>query len=509
MILRGVTSLAGYPPGLYINEQAVPQSDEVKTSDFIPAFVGEFDRGPVNEFVLISETPTKKLHEIALPVLGSVDKPTAGNALLDHLKHAKVKKAAFVRVLGSGHVTASLTLSDRQGTPAPTLKVAAKYPGAYANIFTVEVAEATAPDTFKLILTSDITTETYDNLSMKPENARYAVNVVNTSSEHFVLENLHSTDPSNPEARPAVKAKTQLVGGSNGAAITDNDRLGSYDPGTGKRSGLKLLEVIGNIVTDVAHINYSSPTVDDALLTFGEKNNCTTYIGTGSAPGIDGAITYRDTYDSGFGQMAMNYYRSVTGQRLSAACLSAIVHVKGNVEDSSLAVECPWIVGADMELSFDDYQRLYEHQIATFQLKPSAAGDGSLAWRMSSDYLLAKTDEAGDVISDNENRKTNRRRLNSWIERQLAAVAAPWQGRAMTKKMRDDAERRIRTFFDKLKTPGNPETETSKIEDYSIVFNLAAKNIDQFIQDIKVKHYNTAEWILLNYQGGTNVEVSQ
>jgi hypothetical protein len=73
--------------------------------------------------------------------------------------------------------------------------------------------------------------------------------------------------------------------------------------------------------------------------------------------------------------------------------------------------------------------------------------------------------------------------------------------------MKDDEERRIRTFFDNLVKPVNP-LETSKIETYSIVFDDAAAQIDQFVQNIKVKHYNTAEWILLNFQGGTNVEVA-
>ncbi|KKX52565.1 MULTISPECIES: phage tail protein [Brevibacillus] len=506
MILRGVTSLAGYPPGVYVNEMAVPQSDDVKTSDFVPAFIGEFDRGPVNQYVLISETPTTKLYEVAGPVLGLTTKPYAGNALLDHLKHAKIRKAAFIRVLGEGHATASLVLNDRQETPAPTLKVSAKYPGEYANIFTVEVADSSAVDTFKLILVSDFGTETYDNLSMDKSNTRYAVKVVNASSEHFYLEDLNSGAEPTSLAMPAVKSKTQLTGGNNGAPVTDADRIGSYDPGTGKRTGLKLLEVIGNIVTDVAHINYSSQTTDDAIVTFGEKNNCSTYIGTNTAQTVDDAITYRNNFDSDFGQMAFGYYRSATGQRISGACLSAIVHVMGNVEDSGLAVECGWIVGTDQELGFDDYSKLFQDQITAFQLKPSAAGDGSLAWRMANDYTLAKTDVAGDVISDNENRKVNKRRLNSWIEKQLETVAAPWQGRAMTRKMRDDAERRIRTFFDKLVVPGNP-AETSKIEAYSIAFNYAAKDIDQFVQDIKVKHYNTAEWILLNFMGGTNVEV--
>lgn len=509
MILRGVTSLNGYPPGLYINEQAVPQSDDIKTSDFVLGFYGEFDRGPVDQYVLISETPTKKLYELAAPVLGLTTKPNAGNALLDHLKHAKIKKAVFVRVLGSGYQTASLTLKDRQATPQDTAKVTPKAgPGSYANIFTVEVQDGTNANTFKLILWSDIGGyETYDNLSHDPSNSRYAPTIVNESSQHFNYEVLNSGAPDYTQARPAILSKTQLQNGSDGSPVTDNDRNGSYDPGTGKRTGLKLLELVGNIVTDIAQINYSSPDTDKALVAFGEKYNAMTYIGSNTALTATNAVSYRDQFDSDFGQMAFGYYKSTTGQTISGACLSAIVHVLGNIEDSGLAVECPWIASAERELDSDDYTALFDNQITAFQLKPSAKGDGSLAWRLANDYTLAKTDVEGNIISDNENRKVNKRRLNSWIEKQLEAVAAPWQGKAMTKKMKDDAERRIRTFFDRLVTPANPEVETSKIEAYSIVFNAAAASIDQFVQDIKVKHYNTAEWILLNFQGGTNVEV--
>ncbi|AUM64315.1 phage tail protein [Brevibacillus laterosporus] len=504
-ILRGVTSLQDYAPDLYVNELPVPQSEEISTPQFILGFVGEFDRGPLNKYMLISETPSKRLIEIAEPILGSSTKKLAGNQLLDHLHHARIKKAAFVRVLGSGHQTASLHLKDRQDKE--TARVYPKAgPGEYANIFTVEVQEGTKANTFKLILWSDLGGfETYDNLSKNPEDARYVEKVIQSTSEHFVFEDVKA-EKDFDTTRPAVMARTQLKNGSNGAPLTDQDRIGSFDPGTGVRTGQRLLGVIGNILTDVAHINYSSPEVDKALIALSEKHNFIAYIGTTKAQTITEASEYRVQFDSDFGQMVYGYYSSTTGQRISGSCLSAIAHVKGQIEDSGLAVECNWIAGTDQELEFEDYQELFTHQIAAFQLKPSAKGDGSYAWRMANDYTLAKNDVAGDPIADNKNRKVNRRRLNSWIEKQLEAVAAPWQGKAMTKPMKEAADMRIRTFFDNLVKPTNP-LETSKIEAYSIRFNSKAQSIDQFVQELKVKHYNTAEWILLNYQGGTNVEV--
>lgn len=507
-ILRGTKNLNGYPPGLYINEMAVPNSDDVKQSDFILGFVGDFDRGPINQYVMISETPTKRLIEIAASTLGLKTNSKKGNALLDHLDRAKIKRAVFVRILGAGYATASATLKDRQTTPVDTIRIKPKAgPGTYANVFSYKVEEGTNANTFKLTLVSDIGgIETYDNLSMDPNNALYAINTVNNKSEHFILENL-SVSTDYVIARPAVKTTTQLTGGLNGAALTESDYIGTFNTGTGARTGLKLLEVVGNILTDVAYADFTSALTDVALLDFGRKYNCFAYTGCGTATTIAAAVTYRNTFDNDFGQMVYGRYKSVGDQFTSGACLSAIAHVLGNIEDSGIAVEMSWLTSAEQDLPADDYTTCYTNQISAFQLKPSSKGDGSLAYRLSNDYTLAKTDVDGSVIGDDENRKVNKRRLNSWIEKSLEAVAAPWQGKAMTKKMRNDAERRIRTYFDNLVKPTN-ELETSKIETYSIAFDEKATSIDQFVQNIKVKHYNTAEWILLNYQGGTNVEVT-
>jgi hypothetical protein len=122
---------------------------------------------------------------------------------------------------------------------------------------------------------------------------------------------------------------------------------------------------------------------------------------------------------------------------------------------------------------------------------------------MGSDYTLAQTDVSGEIITDNEVRKVNKRRLNSWIENSLFFVAARWQGRAMTEKMRMEAEIRIRTFLNGLKEPKGLREPI--IEDFNVEFAEDANGIDAFIQFLRVKHFNTAEWILLNYQGGTKV----
>ncbi len=64
-ILRGFTGeIRTMPPDIYVNEMPVPQADSFTMPDFVLGFVGEFDRGPVNEYVYCSETPTKRMTEI-------------------------------------------------------------------------------------------------------------------------------------------------------------------------------------------------------------------------------------------------------------------------------------------------------------------------------------------------------------------------------------------------------------------------------------------------------------
>ena len=552
-IVRGFTGeIRTMPPDIYVNEMPVPQAENFTMPDFVLGFVGEFDRGPVNEYIYCSETPTKRMTEIVRTVLGEMsDDGYKGNQLLTHLHMARAKKAVFVRILGAGYATASLTLTDSQDVPEPTLKISAKYPGKYANIFTVEVI-AEEGETFTLKLYSDLDGyETYTGLTMDKGSDKYAVKVINEKSYHFVLEDLESTAGELEKKKPSVIEQTQLSGGSDGAAPTATEYMGTFDNGTGKRTGLKLLELAGKQVTDFCYIGFSAPAADKALYAFGEKYNSMGYCGTNNlkagATGED-IIAYRKTYDTDFCQMTAGNYKANTGAQISGACLSAIVHATGNVEDSGLACECTWIAGSDEEFDFDQLTFLYENQIGCFTLKPSETGQGNLGWRMGNDYTLAVKDVLGEVITDNENRKVNRRRLNSWIffscshekpflflilifflrlrckllgqntrnhqkysliwiENSLFFVAAKWQGKAMTAKMKQDAEVRIRTFFDELKNPTVNPLENPKIEDYSITFDESAKSIDVFVQNINVKHFNTAEWVLLNFAGGTNAEI--
>lgn len=514
-ILRGFTGdIRTMPPDIYVNELPVVGTDSFEMPDFVLGFVGEFDRGPVDSYIYASETPAKRLDEVVKNVFGKAsDTGAKGNQLLTHLKNAGAKKAAFVRVLGAGHKAASISLEGSQSIAEDSLLVEAAYSGTYANIFTAEVLSGNTASEFTLKLHSDLDGfETYQNLTMDPEAENYAVAVVNAKSLNFRLKDLNPSETDYLEKRPANISATQLLGGSDGAALTSSDYIGTIDSGTGKRTGLKLLELCGKQVTDAAYVDFSAPEADKALADFAYKYNVMCYIGTNGkkvGAAAEDVISYRKTFDTDFCQMAAGRHTALTGAKVSAACLSSMVHAVGRIEDSGLARECLWIGAAEEELDFDQLTLLYQNQISCFTLKPSETKNGALGFRMGSDYTLAQTDAGGNVIADNENRKVNKRRLNSWIENSLFFAAAKWQGRALTTKMKRDAELRIRTFFDELKAPTVNPLDTPKIENYSITFDDAAGSIDSFVQNINVKHFNTAEWILLNYQGGTNVEVAK
>ncbi len=66
--------------------------------------------------------------------------------------------------------------------------------------------------------------------------------------------------------------QTQLSGGSNGAAITATEYIGTFDSGTGERTGLKLLELAGKQVTDISYIGFSNEGSRQSIVCFWRKN---------------------------------------------------------------------------------------------------------------------------------------------------------------------------------------------------------------------------------------------
>lgn len=186
-MLRGfVGDITTLPPDIYVNEMPTPQSNVVTMSNFVAGFIGDFDRGPVRSYVYAQKTPTKSLLEKLTNVFGEAsDDGKPGNQLLRHIDECDLEYVVLVRILGEGYETASYVLKDKEDNNA--LKVAAKYPGEYGNVFAVEVQDGSAEDLYTLVLTSDIGgKETYKDL----DSVSAAVEAVLAASEHFVVESI-------------------------------------------------------------------------------------------------------------------------------------------------------------------------------------------------------------------------------------------------------------------------------------------------------------------------------
>lgn len=137
--------------------------------------------------------------------------------------------AYVTRVVGTGAAVATRSLSDRAGTPVPTLKLDAKNPGAWANAIYVSITDG-ATGRFNLIVKSGGTTndkivEVWNDLSMNSTDSRYVVNILNAvgnGSAYLTATDLASASAS-PTNNPSVQADSILAGGADGSAPAASD----------------------------------------------------------------------------------------------------------------------------------------------------------------------------------------------------------------------------------------------------------------------------------------------
>ena len=144
---------------------------------------------------------------------------------------------------------ATLTLNDRALTPLPTLKVDAKWDGAYANDIRVAITAATsgAPDELNLTVEDNgLIAEVFPNLSMDPAKENYVETVVNHAergSKLIKVDELSSATAS-PNDLPALGTFGPLTGGSDGlASLADIDFIGS----SAGKAGIRALDCIQDL----------------------------------------------------------------------------------------------------------------------------------------------------------------------------------------------------------------------------------------------------------------------
>jgi len=264
-------------PGVYVETKAEPYVVYPAFRGGVVGFVGQFEYGPENELIYIRSISDMQKY------LGGLTTDDAKSLYAMLLQ--RPKKVVVVRVVGSDAAKASLTLQD--SSAADSLKLTAKYYGTYGNDITVKVDSTEG----KMTITYADITETYDLTDIDS-----LVNNINSQSELVVAEKLGDNLPAD--------ITNTLEGGSDGT-VDDNTYIGNYDPSTGKRSGLYVLEEEPEI--DIVTIGGTpSQTKNTALIEHARKNLrlaiCPLSDGTNLTNALTEAANYVDS--DGFSVLA-------------------------------------------------------------------------------------------------------------------------------------------------------------------------------------------------------------
>lgn len=119
-------------------------------------------------------------------------------------------QARIARVVGPAATVGTLTLQDRAGTPANTLRVDAANPGAWSTQLKVQVLDGSVANTFRIVVTlNGVPVQDINNIATPA-----AAVIAFRNSEYIRIANLGSATTA-PNNNPAVAAATALSAGSD------------------------------------------------------------------------------------------------------------------------------------------------------------------------------------------------------------------------------------------------------------------------------------------------------
>ena len=216
-------------PGVYVQETLNPvQTIAAPLSTTIAAFYGANDKGPLTPALVNSWSEYTKF-------FGTWN-TTAGNelplAVYTFFQNGG-NRAYVARAVGAGSVSAFRTINDRAGTPAPTLRIQALNAGTWGNDLNVTVTDSATAGLFNLTIyrggnTDADIVETFTDMSMTSSNARYALSVINSTS-NFVFAIDQASAATGATRNPATVANGSLATGANGGAITNITSYSAFD----------------------------------------------------------------------------------------------------------------------------------------------------------------------------------------------------------------------------------------------------------------------------------------
>lgn len=166
--------------------------------------VGQTERGDTTKPILVNSMSDAKV------LLG--DRVTYGS-VYDQLRtfFAEGGKQAYVaRVVGATASAGTLTITDRAGTPVPTLRFDAASAGSWSGNLKIEVADGNVANTFKVIVTlNGVVVHSYNNL------ASPAAAVAKFSGSPYVRATDLGSATAAPANNPKVTAATVLTSGND------------------------------------------------------------------------------------------------------------------------------------------------------------------------------------------------------------------------------------------------------------------------------------------------------
>lgn len=201
-------------PGTVVNVTTAAGSAGPSTSTGTLFAIGQTQRGATGVATLVASLAD--FITLFGPRTANGATPTLYDAV-DVFFQEGGQQAYISRVSGANAVTASLTLKDRNATPANTLQVNALGPGTWANTVTVAVANGSAPNSFTLTVTNGSVTEVSPNLFSPTD----AVNWAASYSATVRITDLGSATAA-PNNNPAVLAATALTGGVDDLSPADS-----------------------------------------------------------------------------------------------------------------------------------------------------------------------------------------------------------------------------------------------------------------------------------------------
>jgi phage tail sheath protein FI len=302
-------------PGVFIEESLQPLADPaVGSGDYVAAFVGTSTRGgPVGPALVSSWTQFQSLFG---DIRTSPDDLHYG--VWQYFSNGG-HLAYIVRGVNTNAVAAALTVNDTQGSPAPTLKLTASSPGAWASDSTsptriyITIQPSTDAARFDLIIEAGtggglLAREQFVDLTLDPADGRNALAIVNSPTVGSTYVDLSTLGAWTGSANnPAAANKVPLTGGTEGTGTPD------------LVAAAKKLEALPNVIT-LNLPGISNGTVLTDVINWAALRTNIFVVVDGPKPGAtDGAVEVTTALTTFVGTVPKTSYAAVYGPWLYLA----------------------------------------------------------------------------------------------------------------------------------------------------------------------------------------------